>query len=84
MAGQIRRTVVAIGASLVAALAITVLVSRLIAPPVCRAVRIAQAIAAGNLENPIRVTSRGATDERPPIATRLVERHGEVLPHDSP
>ncbi len=61
MAGQVRRTFMAIGASLPAALAITVLVSRLIAPPVRRAVRIAQAIAAGNLDNPIRATGRGET-----------------------
>ena len=61
MAAQVRRTFGAVSASLLAALAITALVSRLIAPPVRRAVRIAQAIAAGDLDNAIRATGRGET-----------------------
>jgi len=61
VAAQFRRTLVAIGASVLAALAITALVSGLIAPPVRRAVRVAQAIAAGKLDNPIRAPGRGET-----------------------
>ena len=58
---QMRRTSLAIGASLLAALAITMLLSRLIAPPVRRAVRIAQSIAAGRLDNDIPSKGRGET-----------------------
>ena len=63
MAAQVRRTVAAVGATLFAALAITALVSRSIAPPVRRAVRIAQAIAAGKLDNAIAVRGRGETTD---------------------
>ena len=61
VARQIRDSSAAIGASLFAALAITWLVGHLIAPPVRAAVRVAQSIAAGNLENPIAATGRGET-----------------------
>jgi diguanylate cyclase (GGDEF)-like protein len=61
VAAQVQRTWVAIGLSLLAALAITALVSRLIAPPVRRAVRIAQSIAAGKLDNAIEPRGRGET-----------------------
>ena len=60
---QVRRTSLAIGASLLAALAITMLLSRLIAPPVRRAVRIAQSIAAGRLDNEIVSKGRGETGD---------------------
>ncbi len=50
---QRRQTWGALLVSLLAALAITALITRLIAPPVRRAVRIAQSIAAGRLDNPI-------------------------------
>jgi diguanylate cyclase (GGDEF)-like protein len=46
---------------LLAALTITALVSRRIAPPVRRAVRIAQSIASGRLDNDIKVEGRGET-----------------------
>ena len=61
VAAQVRRMSVAIGGSLLLALIITALVNRLIAPPVRRAVRVAQAIAAGRLDNPIAVSGRGET-----------------------
>jgi diguanylate cyclase (GGDEF)-like protein len=61
VAAQARRTGLAIGASLLAALAITLVISGLIAPPVRRAVRVAQAIAAGNLDNAIVPRGRGET-----------------------
>ena len=61
VASQIRDSSVAIWVSLVAALAITWLVARLIAPPVRDAVRVAQSIAAGNLDNPITARGRGET-----------------------
>jgi diguanylate cyclase (GGDEF)-like protein len=61
VARQIRNSSAAIWASLVAALAITWLVGRLIAPPVRAAVRVAQSIAAGNLDNPITARGRGET-----------------------
>ncbi len=58
---QMRRTSIAVGGSLLFALIITALINRLIAPPVLRAVRIAQAIAAGKLDNPIVASGRGET-----------------------
>lgn len=61
VAAQVRRTSVAVVGTLLAALAITALVSRMIAPPVRRAVRVAQAIAAGRLDNPIAASGRGET-----------------------
>jgi methyl-accepting chemotaxis protein len=61
VAAQVRRTSVAVVGSLLAALAVTALVSGLIAPPVRRAVRVAQAIAAGRLDNPIAASGRGET-----------------------
>ena len=48
---------------LLGALAITFVLGRMIVPPVRRAVRIAQAIAAGRLDNAIPVTGRGETAE---------------------
>jgi diguanylate cyclase (GGDEF)-like protein len=45
------------------ALAVTVLLSRLIVPPIRRSVRIAQAIAAGELNNIIPLTGHGETGE---------------------
>ena len=61
VASQIRDSSATIGVSLFAALAITWLVGHLIAPPVRAAVRVAQSIAAGNLENPIKARGRGET-----------------------
>ncbi len=61
VAAQIRGTWIAIVGSLLAALAITALISRMITPPVRRAVRIAQSIAAGRLDNPIATGGRGET-----------------------
>lgn len=61
VAAQVRRTSVAVGGSLLVALIITALVNRLIAPPVRRAVRVAQAIATGKLDNPIAASGRGET-----------------------
>ncbi len=61
VAAQMRRTSVAVGASLLFAIIITALINRLIAPPVLRAVRVAQAIAAGKLDNPIAASGRGET-----------------------
>ena len=61
VSSQIRDSSAAIWASLVAALAITWLVARLIAPPVRAAVGVAQSIAAGRLDNPIAAGGRGET-----------------------
>ncbi|MBV9749432.1 MAG: HAMP domain-containing protein, partial [Acetobacteraceae bacterium] len=61
IAAQVRRTSLAVGGSLLFALIITALINRLIAPPVRRAVRVAQAIAAGKLDNPILASGRGET-----------------------
>jgi diguanylate cyclase (GGDEF)-like protein len=55
------QTGAAAGLTLLAALTITALVSRRIAPPVQRAVRIAQSIAAGRLDNHIKVEGKGET-----------------------
>jgi diguanylate cyclase (GGDEF)-like protein len=59
--GQLRATALALGGSLLAALMITFTVSQLIAPPVRRAVRLAQAVASGRLDNRIDVRGRGET-----------------------
>jgi diguanylate cyclase (GGDEF)-like protein len=61
VASEIRDSTAAIWVSLVAALIITWLVARLIAPPVRDAVRVAQSIAAGNLGTPINARGRGET-----------------------
>jgi len=61
VAAQERQTMAVLVAILTGALVITVVLNRLIAPPVRHAVRIAQAIAAGQLDNPIRVTGQGET-----------------------
>jgi len=58
---QMTQTWLAIGLSLLAALSITAVISNRIAPPVRRAVRIAQSIAAGRLDNPISVQGHGET-----------------------
>jgi diguanylate cyclase (GGDEF)-like protein len=55
------QTGAAAGLILLAALAITMLLTRRIAPPVRRAARIAQSIAAGQLDNDIKVEGRGET-----------------------
>ena len=52
---------IVLGAILLGALLITLVLTRLIAPPVRHAVRIAQAIAAGQLDNPIHVSGQGET-----------------------
>ena len=57
---QSRMTAVLAGI-LLGAVVITVFLTRLIAPPIRRAVHVAQAIAAGNLENPIKVSGHGET-----------------------
>lgn len=63
VAAQERQMTAVLALILLGALAITVVLSRLIAPPVRRAVRIAQAIAAGRLDNAIAVSGRGETAE---------------------
>jgi diguanylate cyclase (GGDEF)-like protein len=55
------QTGAAAGLILLSALTITAMVSRRIAPPVRRAARIAQSIAAGRLDNDIKVEGRGET-----------------------
>jgi diguanylate cyclase (GGDEF)-like protein len=61
LARQQRLTSGAIAASLLATILITALLARLIVPPVRRAVRIAQSIAEGRLDNPIATNGRGET-----------------------
>lgn len=61
IAAQQRQMTAVLATILVGALVITVVLTRLIAPPVRHAVRIAQAIAAGRLDNLIRVSGRGET-----------------------
>ncbi len=63
VAAQANRTSLAIGSTVLGALIITLLLTKLIAPPVRKAVRIAQAIAAGELDNVISVRGRGETAE---------------------
>ena len=63
VAAQIGRTWIAIAGSLLAALAITAIVNRTIAPPIRRAVRIAQSIAAGHLDNAIAARGRSEPAE---------------------
>ena len=58
---QQRQMTAVLAALLAGALAITVVLTRLIAPPVRSAVRIAQAIAAGRLDNAIPVSGHGET-----------------------
>ncbi len=58
---QMRRTGALMAGSIVIALIVTTLLARLIARPIDRAVRIAQSIAAGRLDNPITVRGRGET-----------------------
>ncbi len=58
---ELRSNQAALITSLAAAVAITLLLSRLIVPPVRRAVHIAQEIAAGRLDNIISVTGHGET-----------------------
>ena len=58
---ELHRNQAALAASLIAALAITLLLSRLIVPPVRRAVHVAQQIAAGRLDNVISINGRGET-----------------------
>ena len=60
---QARETSVVAGLTVLCGLIITLLLTKLIAPPVRRAVKIAQAIAAGQLDNEILVTGRGETAE---------------------
>ena len=58
-----RTTLLAVAATLLAALAATALIGQLIAPPVRRAVAIAQAIAANRLDNAIAQHGRGETGD---------------------
>jgi hypothetical protein len=58
VADEVRRTWAVIAGSLLAALIITGLVTRMIAPPVRRAAHIAQAIASGRLDNIIPQSGR--------------------------
>jgi diguanylate cyclase (GGDEF)-like protein len=60
---EVRRSSIVIGMTVLSALGITLLLTQLIAPPVRRAVRIAQAIAAGRLDNTISTGGRGETGE---------------------
>ena len=61
VAAQQQQMTAVMAALLAGALAITVVLTRLIAPPVRSAVRIAQAIAAGRLDNAIPVSGHGET-----------------------
>jgi diguanylate cyclase (GGDEF)-like protein len=61
LAAQSRQTRWAIAAILLATLLITALIARLIVPPVRRAVRVAQSIADGKLDNVIPTGGRGET-----------------------
>ena len=61
VAAQAQRTWIAIIGLLLAAVVITVIVASMIAPPIRRAVRIAQAIADGRLDNVIAVSGQGET-----------------------
>ena len=61
IATQMRQTGFVIIGSLLAALATTALINHSITPPVRRAVRVAQSIAGGNLDNPIATRGRGET-----------------------
>ena len=61
-AQQSRMTTVLAGI-LLGAVVITVILTRLIAPPIRRAVHVAQAIAAGHLDNPIQARGRGETGD---------------------
>ena len=63
VATQQRQMTAVLAAILVSALAITVVLTRLIAPPVRSAVRVAQAIAAGRLDNAIPVSGQGETGD---------------------
>ena len=60
---QARKTSIVIGLTVLGALSITILLTKLIAPPVRRAVRVAQSIADGHLDNVIPVAGRGETAE---------------------
>ncbi len=61
VAAQIRRTELILAGSLAFALLTTFLLARMIAPPIDKAVRVAQSIAAGCLDNPISVRGHGET-----------------------
>jgi len=61
VAAQAQRTWIAIIGLLLASVVITVIVARSIAPPIRRAVRIAQEIADGRLDNEIAVSGHGET-----------------------
>ena len=63
VARQITRSWQVMGASLLAAVTITLLISHLVVPPVRRAVLLAQSIAAGRLDNPIGAAGRGETGD---------------------
>ena len=63
VAAQARHTSMVIGITVLGGLVISLLLTKLIAPPVRRAVRIAQAIAAGRIDNVIPVAGRGETAE---------------------
>jgi len=63
VATQARHTWIALSLSLAMALIITVVINHKIAPPVRRAVRIAQAIAGGKLDNSIAIRGSGETAE---------------------
>ena len=60
---QARETTLVIALTVLGAVAITFLLTKLIAPPIRAAVRVAQSIAAGNLDNAISVIGRGETAE---------------------
>ena len=61
VAAQETQMTVVLALLLGAAVVITVVLTRLITPPIRRAVRIAQAVAAGTLDNPIPISGRGET-----------------------
>jgi diguanylate cyclase (GGDEF)-like protein len=63
VAAQVRHTSIVVGITVLIALTITFLLTHLIVPPIRRAVRIAQSIAAGQLDNAIPTGGRGETAE---------------------
>jgi diguanylate cyclase (GGDEF)-like protein len=60
---EVRRASIVIAVTVLGALGISILLTQLILPPVRRAVRIAQEIAAGRLDNTIATGGRGETGE---------------------
>jgi diguanylate cyclase (GGDEF)-like protein len=63
LAAQVQNTWLAVSISVLAAILITAAVTRMIAPPIRRAARVAQSIAEGKLDNAIEVSGHGETGD---------------------